>query len=201
MMSPSPVLVTGATGYVGGRLVPHLLERGHRVRAAGRSLSKLDGRPWAHRDGVETFRADVLDRSSLCRALKGCRAAFYLVHSMNPGTRDIAETDRRAARNMADAAAEAGVQRIIYLGGLGEDDELLSEHLRSRREVAEILASGPVPATFLRAAVILGSGSASFEILRYLVERLPVMTTPRWVLSTHRDPECHRLPHGLPGER
>ncbi len=180
-MPSSPVLVTGATGYVGGRLVPRLLERGHHVRAAGRSLAKLSARPWAGGSGAETVEADVLDRSSLVRALTGCRAAYYLVHSMNPGTRNFAETDRRAARNMAEAAAEAGVQRIIYLGGLGEEGEDLSEHLRSRREVAEILSSGPVPTTFLRAAVILGSGSASFEILRYLVDRLPVMITPRWV--------------------
>jgi uncharacterized protein YbjT (DUF2867 family) len=130
---------------------------------------------------VETIQADVLDPSSLDRAVAGCRAVYYLVHSMNPGTRDFAETDRRAAENMSRAAAEAGVQRIVYLGGLGEEGGDLSEHLRSRREVGRILASGPVPTTFLRAAVILGSGSASFEILRYLVERLPVMVTPKWV--------------------
>jgi len=180
-MSSSIILVTGATGYVGGRLVPHLVRRGHRVRAAGRSLAKLASRPWAAREDVETVQADVLDRSSLDRAVAGCRAIYYLVHSMNPGTRDFAETDRLAAENMARAAAGAGVQRIVYLGGLGEEGADLSEHLRSRREVGEILASGPVPVTFLRAAVILGSGSASFEILRYLVERLPVMITPKWV--------------------
>jgi len=180
-MRNSPVLVLGATGYVGGRLVFRLLNRGHRVRVAGRSTAKLASRPWASHPEVETARADVLDADSLESALSGCRSAYYLVHSMNPGTRDFAETDRRAAQNMARAAARAGIHRIIYLGGLGEEGTDLSEHLRSRREVAEILQSGAVPTTFLRAGVILGSGSASFEILRYLVDRLPVMITPRWV--------------------
>ncbi len=180
-MKGSRVLVLGATGYVGGRLVPRLLDRGHRVVVAGRSPAKLAGRSWASHPDVEAVRADVIDEESLVGALTGCRAAFYLVHSMNPGTRDFAKTDRRAAQNMARAAARAGVGRIIYLGGLGEDGPELSEHLRSRREVARILQSGAVPTTFLRAGVILGSGSASFEVLRYLVDRLPVMVTPRWV--------------------
>jgi uncharacterized protein YbjT (DUF2867 family)/uncharacterized protein YndB with AHSA1/START domain len=123
-----------------------------------------------------------MDAESLGRAAKGCWAAFYLVHSMTAAARDFAEADRQAARNMAQAAANAGLDRIIYLGGLGgQDDPTLSEHLRSRFEVARILQSGVVPITFLRAAMILGSGGAAFEILRYLVDRLPVMITPRWV--------------------
>jgi uncharacterized protein YbjT (DUF2867 family) len=175
-----PVLLTGATGYVGGRLVPLLLESGYRVRVMGRSLSKLGCRPWSNHPGLEMAQADVMDLESLKKAADGCRAVYYLVHSMNQKGRDFEEADRRAARNMVQAAAEGGLERIVYLGGLGEGASL-SKHLRSRFEVAEILRSGPVPATVLRAAMILGSGSASFEILRYLVERVPVMTTPRWV--------------------
>ena len=181
-MTTKPVLVTGSTGYVGGRLVPKLLDSGYRVRALGRSIAKLQARPWARHPLVELARGDVLDYESLLEAAQGCRAAFYLVHSMVADPKGFTETDRTAAQNMARAAAEAGLEHIIYLGGLGStEDPHLSQHLRSRHEVAEILQSGPVPATFLRAAMILGSGSASFEILRYLVDRLPVMITPRWV--------------------
>jgi uncharacterized protein YbjT (DUF2867 family) len=180
-MRPKPVLVTGSTGYVGGRLVPQLLSSGHRVRVLGRSLAKLRSRPWASHPLLEMAQADVLDLESLKKAGQGCWAAFYLVHSMSARHKDFAEADRKAAVNMARAAGEAGMERIIYLGGLGEDNASLSKHLKSRTEVARILQSGSVPATFLRAAMILGSGSASFEILRYLAERLPVMITPRWV--------------------
>ncbi len=176
-----PVLVTGATGYVGGRLVPRLLDAGYRVRALARSPLKLQGRPWAGHPLIELAAGDVLDYDSLLRAARGCRAAYYLVHSMGAAG-DFSEKDRIAAANMAQAAAAAGLERLIYLGGLGSAaDSHLSEHLRSRHEVARILQSGEVPATFLRAAMILGSGSASFEIMRYLVDRLPVMITPRWV--------------------
>jgi len=181
-MTTKPVLVTGSTGYVGGRLVPKLLESGYRVRALGRSIAKLKARPWAKHPLAELAAGDVLDYDSLRKAVEDCRAAFYLVHSMGADPKGFAETDRTAAQNMARAAAEAGLEHIIYLGGLGStEDPLLSKHLRSRHEVAQILQSGPVPVTFLRAAMILGSGSASFEILRYLVDRLPVMLTPRWV--------------------
>lgn len=181
-MRSEPVLVTGATGYVGGRLIPKLLDSGYRVRAMGRSTAKLECRPWARHPSAEVVKGDVLDPESLKKAAEGCWAMFYLVHSMNPQQANFAETDRIAAQNMAAAAAAAGLERIIYLGGLGEaTDPSLSKHLRSRLEVADILRSGPVPVTFLRAAMILGSGSASFEILRYLVDRLPVMITPRWV--------------------
>ncbi len=180
-MPPKPVLVTGATGYVGGRLAPRLLAAGYRVRALGRSVAKLRGRPWGGHPNLEVAQGDVLDLESLQRAAQGCAAAFYLVHSMG-GRGDFAQTDRQAAQNMVQATAGAGLERLIYLGGLGDwDDPHLSEHLRSRLEVARILQSGPVPATVLRAAMILGSGSASFEIMRYLVDRLPVMLTPRWV--------------------
>ncbi len=176
-----PVLVTGATGYVGGRLVPRLLEAGYPVRALARSPAKLQGRPWAGHPLIELTAGDVLDYDSLLQAALGCRAAYYLVHSMTAAG-DFSEKDRRAASNMARAAAAAGLERLIYLGGLGSAADLrLSEHLRSRQEVARILQSGPVPATFLRAAMILGSGGAAFEIMRYLVDRLPVMVTPRWV--------------------
>ena len=181
-MRSEPVLVTGSTGYVGGRLIPQLLAAGYRVRALGRSLGKLQCRPWAGHPNVELVRGDVLELKSLEEAVRGCWAAFYLVHSMVAAPDTYTSTDRQGAQNMVQAAASAGLNRIIYLGGLGKPgDPNLSEHLRSRTEVATILQSGPTPATFLRAAMILGSGSASFEILRYLVDRLPVMTTPTWV--------------------
>jgi uncharacterized protein YbjT (DUF2867 family) len=126
-------------------------------------------------------QADALDYESVLKATRGCWAAFYLIHSMNPRNKNFSEADRKAAKNMAEAAEKQGLERIIYLGGLGVEDASLSKHLKSRIEVARILSAGSVPTTFLRAAMILGSGSASFEILRYLVERLPVMITPRWV--------------------
>jgi uncharacterized protein YbjT (DUF2867 family) len=186
-MPQDPILVTGATGYVGGRLIPALLDAGHRVRAMARNLAKVGCRPWARHDQLELVQGDVLELDSLKKAAAGCRAAYYLVHSMIAQKKQFVAADRRAARNMVEAAAAAGLERMIYLGGLAEARQSsLSKHLQSRIEVADILQSGPVPTTDLRTPMILGSGSASFEILRYLVERLPIMITPRWVRSLNQ---------------
>lgn len=175
------IAVTGATGYVGGRLAPGLLEGGHSIRCLVRDPKKLDDRAWRHERGVEIVQSDLSDVDELAKQLDGCDAAYYLVHSMEAAGTEYAERDRRLAHNFAEASVTAGVKRIVYLGGLGELEEGLSEHLESRREVEQVLASTGVPVTVLRAAIIIGSGSASFEILRYLVNRLPVMITPRWV--------------------
>lgn len=173
------LLVTGATGYIGGRLVPELLAAGHRVRCLARTPAKLDDAPW--RDDVEVVEGDLSDPASVAGAMEGVDGCYFLVHSMG-GEDDFAARDREVAATFRDAAAAAGVQRIVYLGGLGADDDpTLSPHLASRHEVGRVLADGPVPVTELRAAVIIGSGSASFEMLRSLVEVLPVMVTPKWV--------------------
>ncbi|MCA8947926.1 MAG: SDR family oxidoreductase, partial [Planctomycetes bacterium] len=181
--TPRPIAVTGATGYIGARLVPRLLAAGHRVRCLVRSPKKLADRPFANDPRVEIVACDLADAAATTAALIGCRAAYYLVHSMLAAGDDYAETDLRLARTFAWSAAAAAIDRIVYLGGLGETGAGLSEHLSSRREVERELAGGRVPVTTLRAAMILGAGSASFEILRYLVERLPVMITPRWVAT------------------
>jgi uncharacterized protein YbjT (DUF2867 family) len=173
-------LVTGATGYVGGRLVPRLLEAGRRVRVLARDPARLAGRPWAGE--VEVVRGDVLDPSTLPGALQGVEVAYYLVHSMGEHAA-FAERDRDAARAFGLAARDAGVKRIVYLGGLGAAGTGLSDHLRSRQETGDALRSGGVPVTEFRAAVIVGSGSISFEMIRWLVERLPVMICPRWVFQ------------------
>jgi uncharacterized protein YbjT (DUF2867 family) len=181
-MDDKPILVTGGTGYVGGRLIPRLLEAGHRVRAMARSPERLYCRPWGRHPGLEVVAGDALERGAFIHAAEGCGAAYYLIHSMNAQKGKFASADRTAAENMVAAAEANRVTRIIYLGGLGEKDhEALSRHLQSRHEVERILQSSAVPITNLRAAMILGSGSASFEMLRYLVDRLPVMITPRWV--------------------
>jgi uncharacterized protein YbjT (DUF2867 family) len=174
------VLVTGATGYIGGRLVPHLLEAGHQVRCLTRRPGRLDSMPWRSR--VEVAGADVLEPATLPGALAGCEAAYYLVHAMAEGP-GFDERDRRAAANFREAADETRLRRVVYLGGLVPDGARLSPHLASRREVGSTLAAGATPVTEFRAAIIIGSGSLSFEMLRYLTEVLPVMTTPRWVRS------------------
>ena len=175
------IAITGVTGYIGGRLAPRLLDAGYAIRCLARSPKKLRDRDWATRPEAEIRQADLENLETLTSSLSGCTAAFFLVHSMTAGTTDYAERDRCIAKTFGEAARRAGVQRIIYLGGLGETGQNLSKHLASRREVEEALASAGVPVTVLRAAMIIGSGSASFEILRYLVERLPVMITPKWV--------------------
>lgn len=175
------VALTGATGYIGGRLAPRLIAEGHQVRCLVRSPEKLQGREWSDLPGVEVVAADLTNEADLPGHLEGCEVAYYLVHSMLSAGSDYAEKDNEMARQFATAAKAAGVKRIIYLGGLGEEGQGLSEHLASRRQVEATLSSTGVPVTVLRAAMIIGSGSASFEIVRYLVERLPVMITPKWV--------------------
>jgi uncharacterized protein YbjT (DUF2867 family) len=171
-------LVTGATGYIGGRLVPQLLAAGFHVRVVARRPQNLSDREWY--DRVDVVQGDAADADSLARALSGVDVAYYLIHSLGTGE-DFESLDRRHARNFAIAARACEVSRIVYLGGLYPEAEKLSPHLESRKEVGEILLASGVPTTVLRAAVIIGSGSASFEMLRYLTERLPVMITPRWV--------------------
>ncbi|MCA3250718.1 MAG: SDR family oxidoreductase [Pseudomonadota bacterium] len=173
-----PVLVLGASGYVGSHLVPWLAARGVRVRAAARRADALAARAWP---GVECVAADALDPASLDAALAGVRTAYYLVHSMAAG-RDFPRLDRQAAIHFREAAARAGVRRIVYLGGLVPPGAS-SAHLMSRGETGEILRAGPVPVTELRAGIVIGPGSAAFEVIRDLVFHLPVMVTPRWVDS------------------
>lgn len=178
-----PVFVTGATGYIGGRLVPRLLDAGYPVRCLARDPDKLNARTWANDPRVQIVAGDAQEQAALTDAMRGCAAAYYLIHSMMAVGPAYRQRDRILAQTFASAAEAAGVQRIIYLGGLGELGDQLSEHLTSRRETEHALASTSVPVTTLRAAMIIGAGSASFEILRYLVERLPVMITPRWVAT------------------
>ena len=171
------ILVVGASGYIGSRLVPLLQSRGHDL-----VLMSRDARPLAARfPDAQVVAADLLEPATLAPALDGVEIAYYLAHSMGAGEQGFAERDRQAARDFAKAAARAGVTRIVYLGGLGDDSADLSHHLASRHETGAELAGHGVPVTEFRAAVIIGSGSASFEILRHLTERLPIMITPRWV--------------------
>ena len=177
------VLVTGATGYIGGLLVPALVNGGHEVRCVARLPERLAGR-FA---GVDVVRGDVFDGPSMLAAMDGIEVAYYLIHSMTADRHDFSQSDREAAATFGAAAREAGVKRIIFLGGLGVDGATLSRHLRSRHEVGDILRRGGVPVTEFRAAIIVGSGSISFEMIRYLTERLPVMVAPKWV-STRCQP-------------
>ncbi|THB76544.1 MAG: SDR family oxidoreductase [Desulfobacteraceae bacterium] len=198
--NPKPVLVTGATGYVAGRLVPLLLDSGYRVRTMGRSIEKMASRPWGQHPGVELVKGDIMDEASLNRAIQGCATVYYLVHSMISQKGRYRDADRTGALNLVRAAEAQDAEHIIYLGGLGDiRHKQISKHLISRNEVGEILLQGRVPATVLRAAMILGSGSASFEILRYLAERLPVMITPKWVSMPTQPIAISNVLHYLKG--
>jgi uncharacterized protein YbjT (DUF2867 family) len=174
------ILVTGASGYVGGRLVVELLNRGYQVRAMVRRKLPTYSHRWP---GVEVVEADALKPDSLRKAMENVRIAYYLIHSMMLGPKSFSESDLEAAQNFARAAEGAGVERIVYLGGLGERHADLSEHLRNRMEVAEVLRGGSTPVTILRAAVILGSGSASYEIMQHLVSVLRMIFIPKWANS------------------
>lgn len=171
------VLVTGATGFIGRRLVAALAGEGIPVRCLVRR-TEVTFPP-----GVEVAQGDLLQRNTLIAPLRGIDTAYYLVHAMGGERAGFEERDRQAAENFVTAAEMQGVRRVIYLGGLGEEGDQLSEHLASRLEVARILQKGNFRTTYLRAAVIIGAGGASFEMIRYLVERLPVMVTPRWVTT------------------
>jgi uncharacterized protein YbjT (DUF2867 family) len=172
MSTPLTVLVTGATGFIGRRLVPELVERGHTVRAMTRRPDEYDG-------PGEPVAGDVFDRASLTDPLSGVDVAIYLVHSLDD--RNFEEKDADAARTFAKAAVACGVKQIVYLGGLGADDDDLSPHLRSRREVEQLLGETGVPVTVLRAAIVVGAGGISWELTRQLVKNLPAMVVPRWV--------------------
>lgn len=180
MGTKGKVLLTGATGYIGGQLAPCLLARGYAVRAMVRTLPTEGSRSW--QDQVELVEADPLRPETLPPALNGIETTFYLIHSMTSGPA-FRERDMQAARQFGQAAKAAGIERILYLGGLGDDSADLSEHLRSRHETGDALREAGVPVTEFRAAIIVGSGSISFEMVRYLTERLPVMICPRWVFT------------------
>ncbi len=180
MTATRRILVTGATGYVGGRLVPRLLAAGCEVRCLARDPERLAGRPW--RDRVEVVAGDALVPATLIPALAGVDVAYYLIHSLGTGE-EFARRDRDAAAAFGIAARAAGVRCIIYLGGLGDPTTALSHHLRSRQETGAALGEAGVPVTEFRAGVVVGSGSLSFEMIRYLAERVPVMICPRWVFT------------------
>lgn len=184
-LTPSDrVLIVGATGFVGKRLIPELVKKDVKLRLLVRDLAKVSPLLVKGAD-IELAQGDLVANAGLADALRGIHTAYYLVHSMGGKTlfknEEYAEKDRIAAKNFMAAADAAGLRRIIYLGGLGETGDNLSEHLQSRAEIAKILSSGKPSATVLRSAIIIGAGGASYEMLRYLVERLPVMITPKWV--------------------
>lgn len=174
------ILVLGATGYIGGRLVPRLVEAGYDIRVLARNPAKAMARHWK---GVEVVPGDVLHPEALLPACSGIDTIYYLIHSMIAGEEEFEEMDRIAAENVAEAATSAGVGRIVYLGGLGKKGSVTSTHLRSRHEVGDILRTGKAAVTELRAGIIIGAGSASFEMIHHLVNRLPSMICPRWVLA------------------
>ena len=176
-MAAIKCVVTGATGYVGGRLIPELLAAGHEVRVMVRHPERLRDFPWI--DQVEVAVADATDQEAVELALEGMDVAYYLMHSLGSGP-DFEATETTIAQAFASAAQKASLARIVYLGGLTHDEDL-SAHMRSRLQVEDILLSSTVPTIVLRAAVIIGSGSLSFEMVRYLTERLPAMVTPKWV--------------------
>jgi uncharacterized protein YbjT (DUF2867 family) len=184
LTSDDRVLVLGATGFIGRRLVSELIKKKIKLRLLVRDPLKA-ARLVPEGSDVEVIAGDIVKNQGIRNALHGVHSAFYLVHSLGGKTiyknTEFASKDKEAANNFVSAANQEGLKRIIYLGGLGEAGQELSEHLRSRAEVAHILSSGKAPVTVLRAAVIIGAGGASFEMLRYLVERLPVMTCPKWI--------------------
>ncbi|MBI4768865.1 MAG: DUF2867 domain-containing protein [Chloroflexi bacterium] len=173
-----PILVTGANGYIAGQLIPSLLQKGYGVRCLARDPARLAGRSWAA--AVEIVPADLLRPEALAEAMLGIRTAYYLIHSMSSGRR-YPERDLRAARNFAAAAEAAGLEHVIYLGGLADPDGPLSPHMRSRIETGQALRSGRVPVTEFRAGVIIGPGSISFEMIRYITEQFPILVGPRWL--------------------
>jgi len=174
------ILVAGASGYIGGQLIPRLQTLGHHVVCLVRSPERLNGQRW---ESVEIRQADLLNPTSLGGVMQGIEVAYYLVHSMADGVQGFIERDYSAAENFGAAAKAAGVKRIIYLGGLGECGNLISPHLKARQQVGDRLRSSGVPVTEFRAAIIIGSGSMSFEMIRYLTERLPILVTPKWITT------------------
>jgi uncharacterized protein YbjT (DUF2867 family) len=174
------ILVAGASGYIGGKLVPRLQALGHQVICLVRNPERLNDHTW---ENVEIRRGDLLDLASLHPAMLGIDVAYYLVHSMADGVSGFIERDYTAAENFAAAAQQASVKRIIYLGGLGERDKSLSPHLEARQRVGDVLRQSGVPVTEFRAAIVIGSGSMSFEMIRYLTERLPILFTPKWITT------------------
>jgi uncharacterized protein YbjT (DUF2867 family) len=197
MNSSRKILLTGATGFIGGRLLQELARQGLEVNCLSRSPHKLEGK--LPEGNIHVFEGDLLKAQTLAPACEGVEAAYYLVHSMGGGKRGFAERDRLSAQNFLQAAERAKIDRIIYLSGLGEKEEKLSQHLSSRREVAEILGSGSVRLTVLRAATIIGAGGAPFEMIRYLVERLPVMVCPLWIYTRSQPIAVHNVVEYLTG--